>query len=154
VPSLSTAGISLACADGAAEAGRLADIKIVQIRNVLANMNTSADSARIIVRARRKVAAVYDPGAIRNRLNRYMKRRLSDELEAVIHAAYLSGDLETAEELLVILQNKRERDARKYDQRISNDLAEHRRATHWKCPDLTEAITRNYQGRCSKQTLI
>ena len=68
--------------------------------------------------------AVYDPVAIENRLNRYMKRRLSDELEAVIHAAYLSGDLETAEELLVILQNKRERDARKYDRRISDVLAE------------------------------
>ena len=54
------------------------------------------------------------------------KRRLlpGEVWEEKASAGYLSGDLETAEELLVILQNKRERDARKYDRRISDVLAE------------------------------
>jgi hypothetical protein len=69
---------------------------------------------------------VYDPVAVRNRLNRYMKRRLSDDLEGLVHAACLGGDLEMAEELLAALRHKLQRDCEKYgrDRRMAGDLIE------------------------------
>ena len=77
---------------------------------------TSVDSDRPLT--------VYDPVTLGNRLNRYLKRRLSDDLEGLVHTAYLGGDLQTAEELFVVLQNKLQRDCQKYprDRRVSDDL--------------------------------
>jgi hypothetical protein len=55
-----------------------------------------------------------------------MKRRLSDDLEGMVHAAYLGGDLETAEELLAVLRHKLQRDCAKYprDRRLAEDVIE------------------------------
>ena len=79
---------------------------------------TSVDSDRPLT--------VYDPVTLGNRLNRYLKRRLSDDLEGLVHTAYLGGDLQTAEELFVVLQNKLQRDFQKYprDRRVADDLIE------------------------------
>ena len=57
---------------------------------------------------------VYDPVAVKERLDRWRKRRLSDDLQAVIETACLGGDFETADDLLVVLQRKVERDFNKF----------------------------------------
>jgi hypothetical protein len=48
---------------------------------------------------------VYDASVIRDRLNRTMRRRLSDDLETLIRKTCLVGHPATAEELLTVLRN-------------------------------------------------
>lgn len=48
---------------------------------------------------------VYDLSLIRDRLNRTMRRRLSDDLETLIRKSCLVGHPDTAEELLTVLRN-------------------------------------------------
>ncbi len=65
---------------------------------------------------------VYDPQGIADRLNRTFRRRLSDRIESVFQEACLSGDLDTAEELLSVLVNLHKRRSEKFgnERRISD----------------------------------
>jgi hypothetical protein len=47
----------------------------------------------------------YDPFERRDQLNKSLRRRLSDDLEALIHKACQRGHIGTAEELLIVLRN-------------------------------------------------
>jgi hypothetical protein len=49
--------------------------------------------------------AVPVPVVVRERMNRLLRRRLSDHVMDVLNEACISGDLETAEELLAVLEN-------------------------------------------------
>jgi len=71
-------------------------------------------------------AVVYDPAALRERLNRTMKRRLSDDVESLFNRACLVSDLDTAEELLTLLKGMLEREGQKFarDRRFAEDLIE------------------------------
>ena len=58
---------------------------------------------------------------VRERINRVLRRRLSDRVEDVFQEACVSGDLETAEELLSVLEAMHaRRQALVGDRRISN----------------------------------
>ncbi len=69
---------------------------------------------------------VYDATAIRNRLNRSMRRRLSDDLESLARRACLLGHLDTAEELLAALRNLLGLESRRFprDRRIVEGIIE------------------------------
>ena len=69
---------------------------------------------------------VYDATAIRNRLNRTMRRRLSDDLENLVRKACMVGRHETAEELLGALRNLLELESKLYprDRRIVDGIIE------------------------------
>ena len=47
----------------------------------------------------------YDHTEMRDRLNRAFRRRLSDDLESLVHKACQRGHIGTAEELLTVLHN-------------------------------------------------
>jgi hypothetical protein len=70
--------------------------------------------------------AAYDGAVIRERLNRSMRRRLSDDVESLFHKACLTSDLETGEELLVLLTGMLRRDAERFsrDRRLTEGLIE------------------------------
>ena len=67
---------------------------------------------------------LYDPATLRDRLNRAMKRRLSDDVESLFNRACLVADLDTAEELLALLRDMLEREGRKFprDRRLNEGL--------------------------------
>jgi hypothetical protein len=48
---------------------------------------------------------IYDALERRDQINRMMRRRLTDELESLIHRACQRGHLGTAEDLLTVLRN-------------------------------------------------
>ena len=53
-----------------------------------------------------------DEAVIRNRINRSMRRRMSDELVGLIHRACLCGHAETAKGLWVVLRDLTVREAK------------------------------------------
>ncbi len=58
---------------------------------------------------------------VRERINRVLRRRLSDRVTDVFYEACVGGDLETAEELLAVLEAMHERrQAAMSDRRIGN----------------------------------
>ena len=52
---------------------------------------------------------VYDPQGMLARLNRTFRRRLSDQVHDVFREACMSGDLDTAAELLTVLEKMHDR---------------------------------------------
>jgi hypothetical protein len=52
---------------------------------------------------------LYDPEGVLGQLNRTFRRRLSDRVEDLFQQACVAGDLDTAEELLTILENMQKR---------------------------------------------
>src|SRR5690242_11200942 len=58
-----------------------------------------------------------------SRINGVLRRRLSDRIEAVLRTARLTGDQDTAAELLRVLANVRERERQKLggERRVSDD---------------------------------
>ena len=66
---------------------------------------------------------VYDPDKVLERLNKTLRRRLSDRIEAVFQATCMTGELDTAADLLTVLGNVRERGRRAFgdERRISDD---------------------------------
>jgi len=84
---------------------------------------------------------LYDPEGVLGQLNRTFKRRLGDRVEGLFQDACVSGDLDTAEELLTVLENmQRRRDASTRDRRVDDgafaaareELARRRRAAERK----------------------
>lgn len=83
--------------------------------------------------------SMYDPRGQLDRLNRTYRRRLSDRVEAVFRDACLSGDQDTAEALLAVLEHMAARRRERFgqDRRISDEgivkareeLARHKAAT-------------------------
>jgi hypothetical protein len=69
---------------------------------------------------------VYDSALIRDRLNRSMRRRLSDDLENLIRKACLVGRLETADELLTVLRHLLDIEGKQFqrDRRIVEGMLE------------------------------
>ena len=69
---------------------------------------------------------VYDSSVIRDRLNRTMRRRLSDDLETLIRKACLVGRLDTADEVLLTLRNLLDIESRQFqrDRRIIDGVLE------------------------------
>jgi len=69
---------------------------------------------------------VYDPSVIRDRLNRSMRRRLSDDLESLIRKACLVGRPATAAELLIVLRNLLDAESQQFprDRRIVDGALE------------------------------
>jgi hypothetical protein len=69
---------------------------------------------------------VYDAAVIRNRLNRTMRRRLSDDLETLIRKACLVGRLDTADELLITLRHLLDIEGQQFqrDRRITDGVLE------------------------------
>jgi hypothetical protein len=69
---------------------------------------------------------VYDASLIRDRLNRTMRRLLSDDLESLIRKACLIGRHATAEELLAVLRNLLVVESEQFqrDRRISDGIVE------------------------------
>jgi hypothetical protein len=57
------------------------------------------------------------------RINSVLRRRLADRVEALFQTSCASGDLETADEVLVVLANMQERERRKFggERRVSSD---------------------------------
>jgi hypothetical protein len=68
----------------------------------------------------------YDSAIIRDRLNRSMRRRLSDDLETLIRKSCLVGRLDTADELLVTLRNLLDIEGKQFkrDRRIVDGVLE------------------------------
>jgi hypothetical protein len=66
---------------------------------------------------------IYDPDGVLERLNKTLRRRLADRMEAVFHASCVTGELETAAELITVLGNVQERGRRAFgdERRISDD---------------------------------
>jgi hypothetical protein len=60
--------------------------------------------------------ATYDPQGLLDRVNRTLRRRLSDRVEDAFKEACLSGDLDTAEELLTVLESMHARRCEKFGQ--------------------------------------
>ena len=56
----------------------------------------------------------YDPASIRERLNRSMRRRLSDDLINLIRRACLSGHIQAAEGLLTVLIDQLAREKQQF----------------------------------------
>lgn len=52
---------------------------------------------------------VYDPQGMLARLNRTFRRRLSDQVQDVFREACLTGDVDTAGELLLVLEKMHDR---------------------------------------------
>ena len=69
-----------------------------------------ARDARFPARDPNQELPVYDPDKVLERLNKTLRRRLSDRIEAVFEAACITGGLETAADLLVVLGNVRSGD--------------------------------------------
>ena len=69
---------------------------------------------------------VYDSSVIRDRLNRTMRRRLSDDLETLIRKACMVGRHDTADELLITLRNLLDVEGRQFqrDRRIAEGTLE------------------------------
>ncbi len=69
---------------------------------------------------------VYDSSVIRERLNRSMRRRLSDDLENLIRKACMVGRPETAKELLTALRSLLELEGQQFkrDRRIADGVLE------------------------------
>ncbi len=69
---------------------------------------------------------VYDSSVIRDRLNRSMRRRLSDDLENLVRKACMVGRHDTAEELLVTLRNLLAIETQQFkrDRRVADNLVE------------------------------
>ena len=69
---------------------------------------------------------VYDANVIRDRLNRSMRRRLSDDLETLIRKACMVGRHDTADELLVTLRNLLDLESQQYprDRRVIEGVLE------------------------------
>ena len=69
---------------------------------------------------------VYDSSLIRDRLNRTMRRRLSDDLENLIRKACLVGRLDTADELLTVLRHLLDIEGQQFqrDRRIVDGMLE------------------------------
>ncbi len=67
---------------------------------------------------------VYDSTVIRDRLNRSMRRRLSDDLETLIRKACMVGRHDTADELLTVLRNLVDIEAQQFkrDRRILDGM--------------------------------
>lgn len=69
---------------------------------------------------------VYDSSVIRDRLNRSMRRRLSDDLDSLIRKACLVGRHDTADELLTVLRHLLDIESRQFqrDRRIVEGMLE------------------------------
>ena len=69
---------------------------------------------------------VYDPRGVLDRINRSLRRRLSDRVEDMFHVACLSNDLDVAEKLLGLLEYMHERRIVKFggQQRIDDTAVE------------------------------
>ena len=82
-----------------------------------------ARDARFSARDPSRELPVDDPDSILERINKTLRRRLSDRIEAVFQAACVTGELETAAELITVLGNVRERGRRAFgdERRISDD---------------------------------
>ena len=66
---------------------------------------------------------LYDPGGMVSRLNRAFRRRLTDRVEDLFHDACSAGDLDTAEEVLAILENmQNRREGAGTDRRMANEF--------------------------------
>ena len=66
---------------------------------------------------------VYDPQGMLARLNRTFRRRLSDQVQDVFREACSAGDLDTAEELLTVLEKMHNRRKSLADERRYSDDA-------------------------------
>jgi len=82
-----------------------------------------ARDARFLARDPNQELPVYDPDRVLERINKTLRRRLSDRVEAVFQAACMTGELDTAADLLTVLANMRERGRRAFsdERRISDD---------------------------------
>jgi hypothetical protein len=82
-----------------------------------------ARDARFSARDPSRELPVDDPDSILERINKTLRRRLSDRIEAVFQAACMTGELDTAADLLTVLANVRERGRRAFgdERRISDD---------------------------------
>ena len=82
-----------------------------------------AGDARFSAREPNQELPVYDPDKVLERLNKTLRRRLSDRIEAVFQATCMTGELDTAADLLTVLGNVRERGRRAFgdERRISDD---------------------------------
>jgi hypothetical protein len=75
--------------------------------------------------ARRDVANLPPPqvsisDVVRDRMNRTLRRRLSDRVMDVFHESCIAGDLDTAEDLLAVMEGMhRRREAALGDRRLS-----------------------------------
>jgi hypothetical protein len=66
---------------------------------------------------------LYDPEGVLGQINRTLKRRLGDRVEDLFQDACIAGDLDTAEELLTVLENmQNRRDASGQDRRVNDDV--------------------------------
>lgn len=66
---------------------------------------------------------LYDPAGSSGRLNRGFRRRLRDRVEDLFQDACVSGDLDTAEELLAVVENmQKRRENSGQDRRIDDDF--------------------------------
>jgi hypothetical protein len=81
-----------------------------------------ARDARFSARDPNQELPVYEDRVL-ERINKTLRRRLSDRIEAVLQAACVTGELDTAADLLVVLGNVRERGHRAFgdERRISDD---------------------------------
>ena len=70
-----------------------------------------ARDARFSARDPNTEQAIFDPDRVLERISKTLRRRLSDRIEAVFQAACMTGELDTAADLLTVLGNVRERDA-------------------------------------------
>jgi hypothetical protein len=82
-----------------------------------------ARDARFLARDRNTEQAISDPDRVLERISKTLRRRLSDRIEAVFQAACMTGELDTAADLLTVLGNVRERGRRAFgdERRISDD---------------------------------
>jgi hypothetical protein len=71
-----------------------------------------ARDARFLARDRNTEQAISDPDRVLERISKTLRRRLSDRIEAVFQAACMTGELDTAADLLTVLGNVRERGRR------------------------------------------
>ena len=82
-----------------------------------------ARDARFSARDPNTEQAIFDPDRVLERISKTLRRRLSDRIEAVFQAACMTGELDTAADLLTVLGNVRERGRRAFgdERRISDD---------------------------------
>jgi hypothetical protein len=78
---------------------------------------------RFPARDRNTEQAISDPNRVLERISKMLRRRLSDRIEPVFQAACMTGELDTAADLLTVLGNVRERGRRAFgdERRISDD---------------------------------
>jgi hypothetical protein len=81
-----------------------------------------ARDARFSARDRNTEQAISDPDRVLERISKTLRRRLSDRIEPVFQAC-MTGELDTAADLLTVLGNVRERGRRAFgdERRISDD---------------------------------